>query len=148
MSALKDKLAAQVPGLRDRVKNLAKNSGKKVISDVTVEQILGGMRGVKSLICDTSEVGLDTGLIIRGVPILELIHKLPEEIFYLLLTGELPNADELKDLQADLKKRSEVPQYIWDLLNTFPKDSHPMMVLTALVNALSYGSRFRNMTRE
>lgn len=143
MSALKEKLASQVPGLRDRVKNLAKNSGKKVISDVTVEQILGGMRGVKSLICDTSEVGLDTGLIIRGVPILELTDKLPEEIFYLLLTGELPDEAGLKDLQADLKKRSEVPEYIWALLKAFPKDSHPMMVLTALVNALSYDSKFR-----
>jgi citrate synthase len=143
MSALKEKLASQVPALRDRVKNLAKNSSKKVISEVTTEQILGGMRGVKSLICDTSEVGLDTGLIIRGIPILDLIHKLPEEIFYLLLTGELPNDKELKDLQSDLKKRSEVPQYIWDLLKAFPKDSHPMMVLTALVNALSYDSKFR-----
>jgi len=143
MSALKEKLASQVPGLRDRVKNLVKNSGKKVISEVSVEQIIGGMRGVKSLICDTSEVGLDTGLIIRGVPILELTNKLPEEIFYLLLTGELPNADELKDLQSDLKKRSEVPEYIWALLKAFPKDSHPMMVLTALVNALSYDSKFR-----
>ncbi len=143
MSALKEKLASQVPGLRDRVRNLAKNSGKKVISEVSVEQMLGGMRGVKSLICDTSEVGLDTGLIIRGIPILELTHKLPEEIFYLLLTGELPNEAELKDLQADLKKRSEVPDYIWALLKAFPKDSHPMMVLTALVNALSYDSKFR-----
>ena len=143
MSALKEKLATQVPGLRERVKNLVKNSGKKVISEVSVEQIIGGMRGVKSLICDTSEVGLDTGLIIRGIPILKLTHKLPEEIFYLLLTGELPNADELKDLQTDLKKRSEVPEYIWALLKAFPKDSHPMMVLTALVNALSYDSKFR-----
>ena len=143
MSALKEKLASQVPGLRDRVKSLVKNSGKKVISEVSVEQVIGGMRGVKSLICDTSEVGLDTGLIIRGLPILELTHKLPEEIFYLLLTGELPNADELKDLQSDLKKRSEVPEYIWALLKAFPKDSHPMMVLTALVNALSYDSKFR-----
>jgi citrate synthase len=143
MSALKEKLAIQIPNLRERVRNLAKNYGKKVISDVTVEQIIGGMRGVKSLICDTSEVGLDSGLIIRGIPILELTDKLPEEIFYLLLTGELPGGEELKSLQSELKKRSEVPEYIWTLLKSFPKDAHPMSVLSALTNALSYESKFR-----
>jgi citrate synthase len=143
MSALKDKLAAQIPGLRNRVKNLAKEHGKNVIADVTIEQVIGGMRGVKSLICDTSEVGLDTGLIIRGIPVLGLTTKLPEEIFYLLLTGELPGDKELKDLQSDLKKRSKVPEYIWTLLKAFPKDAHPMLVLSALMNALSYESKFR-----
>ena len=72
MSLLKAKLASQVPGLRDRVRNLGKNYGQKVISEVTVEQVFGGMRGIKSLICDTSEVGLDYGLVIRGIPILDL----------------------------------------------------------------------------
>lgn len=143
MSLLKAKLASQVPDLKDRVRNLGKTHGKKVISDVTVEQILGGMRGVKSLICDTSEVGLDTGLIIRGIPILELTGKLPEEVFWLMLTGELPNAEELKDLQNELNKRSELPQYIYDMIKAFPKDAHPMSMLGALVTALTNESKFR-----
>src|SRR5690349_13303100 len=104
MSMLKEKLASQIPNLRERVRNLGKDFGKKVISEVTVEQVFGGMRGIKSLICDTSEVGLDTGLIIRGIPVLELTEKLPEEIFWLLLTGEIPTAAELKDLQSELSK--------------------------------------------
>ncbi len=143
MSLLKAKLASQVPNLRERVRNLGKNYGTKVISEVTVEQILGGMRGVKSLICDTSEVGLDTGLIIRGIPILELTNKLPEEIFWLMLTGELPTAEESKDLQSEFKKRSKLPGYILDMLKTFPKDAHPMSMLGALINALEYESKFR-----
>jgi citrate synthase len=143
MSLLKAKLASQVPNLRERVRNLGKNYGKKVISDVTVEQILGGMRGVKSLICDTSEVGLDTGLIIRGIPILELTNKLPEEVFWLMLTGELPTAEELKDLQNELKKRSALPDYIYSMIKAFPKDAHPMSMLSALVTALTNESKFR-----
>jgi citrate synthase len=143
MSLLKTKLISQVQNLKDRVRDLGKNHGKKVVSDVTVEQILGGMRGVKSLICDTSEVGLDTGVIIRGIPILELTDKLPEEVLWLMLTGELPNAEELKDLQSDLKKRSEIPQFIYDLLNAFPKDAHPMSMLSSLVTALTNESKFR-----
>jgi len=144
MSMLKEKLASQVPNLRERVRNLGKNYGKKVISEVSVEQVLGGMRGVKSLICDTSEVGLDTGLIIRGIPILELTEKLPEEILWMLLTGENPSAAELKDLQSDLKKRSVVPDYIWAIVKAFPKDAHPMSMLCSCINAIEYESKFRH----
>ena len=123
MSSLKEKLAAQGPQLWQRVRKLAKEHGSKVISEVTVEQVLGGMRGVKSLVCDTSEVLLDQGVIIRGIPILELTNRLPEEIFYLLLTGELPDENSLNDLQSELRKRSEVPNYIWAILKAFPADA-------------------------
>jgi citrate synthase len=143
MSLLKAKLASQVPNLKERVRTLGKTHGSKVVSEVTVEQVLGGMRGVKSLVCDTSEVGLETGLIIRGIPILELTAKLPEEILWLMLTGELPNAEELKDLQQELKKRSEIPGYIYALLKAFPKDAHPMSMLSALITALTNESKFR-----
>lgn len=143
MSMLKEKLASKVPHLRERVRDLGKTHGNKVISEVTVEQILGGMRGIKSLICDTSEVGLETGLIIRGFPILELTEKLPEEILWLMLIGELPTKAESKDLQADLQKRSEVPDYIWAIMNSFPKDAHPMTMLSALITALGHESQFK-----
>jgi citrate synthase len=144
MSMLKKKLNSQIPHLREQVRNLGKDHGSKVISEVTIEQVLGGMRGVKSLICDTSEVGLETGLIIRGFPILELTGKLPEDILWLMLTGELPTKAESKDLQADLQKRSEVPDYIWAIMNSFPKDAHPMTMLSALLTALEHESKFKH----
>ncbi len=101
MSLLKQKLAQQIPGLREDIKGLVKGYGDRVISEVNVAQAYGGMRGIKGMICDTSVVEPDTGLIIRGIPILELTGKLPEEVFFLLLTGELPSAEELKSLQDD-----------------------------------------------
>jgi citrate synthase len=143
MSLLKAKLASQVPDLKDRVRNLGKNHGSKVISEVSVEQVLGGMRGIKSLICDTSEVGLDYGLVIRGIPILELTDKLPEDVLWLMLTGALPTEEESKDLQKELNSRMDVPDYIWNILDAFPKDAHPMNVLSALVTALGNESIFR-----
>ena len=143
MSLLKAKLASQVPDLKDRVRNLGKNHGSKVISEVSVEQVLGGMRGIKSLICDTSEVGLDYGLVIRGIPILELTDKLPEDVLWLMLTGTLPTEEESKDLQKDLNSRMDVPDYIWNILDAFPKDAHPMNMLSALVTALGNESKFR-----
>ncbi|MBK9332257.1 MAG: citrate (Si)-synthase [Ignavibacteria bacterium] len=140
---LKEKLSTQIPALREEAKSIAKNHGSKVIGEVAIEQLYGGMRGIKGLICDTSEVGLQTGLVIRGIPILELTEKLPEEIFYLLLTGSLPNAEELNDLQNDLHSRSEVPAYVWDVLNAMPVDSHPMAMFSTAINCMEKESEFR-----
>ncbi|MGH2574900.1 MAG: citrate (Si)-synthase [Ignavibacteria bacterium] len=142
MPSLKEKLASQIPNLRSRVRNLAKNSGSKVVSEVTIEQVIGGMRGVKSLVCDTSEVIPDQGVIIRGIPIAKLTDKLPEEIFYLLLTGELPDTQSLKDLQSELKHRSEIPDYIWAILKSCPKDAHPMSMLNASITIMEHESKF------
>lgn len=143
MPALQTRLKELIPGLRDEVKNISKNFGSKVISEVTVEQAYGGMRAVKGLICDTSEVPPDKGLIIRGTPIAELANKLPEEVFYLLCTGELPDANALADLQADLKKRATVPEYVWGVLNALPNHSHPMAQLGVAILAMERESEFR-----
>ncbi|MBK8551217.1 MAG: citrate (Si)-synthase [Ignavibacteria bacterium] len=140
---LKEKLSSQIPALREEAKSIIKNHGGKVIDSVVIDQLFGGMRGIKGLICDTSSVGLDTGLIIRGVPILELTEKLPEEIFYLLLTGELPDEKALKEFQDDLHKRDEVPAYVWDVLNAMPKDSHPMVMFSTAILAMEKESEFR-----
>jgi citrate synthase len=144
MSLLKDKLALQVPPLRERVHELIQNYGKKVITEINAEQMLGGLRGVKALICDTSEVVIDQGLIIRGIPIAELTEKLPEEIFWLLLTGELPNKKELEDLQSELKSRSKVPEYLWSTLKTclIKDDPHPMTILISCIAILERESKF------
>ncbi|MEP7145866.1 MAG: citrate (Si)-synthase, partial [bacterium] len=140
---LKEKLSSQIPTLREEAKSIIKSNGDMTIDKVIIDQLFGGMRGIKGLVCDTSSVGLDTGLIIRGIPILELTEKLPEEIFYLLLTGELPDAKALKDLQNDLSSRSEVPSYIWDVLNAMPEDSHPMVLLSTSIIAMEKDSEFR-----
>lgn len=142
MSLLKKKLADQIPGLREDIRSLNKEHGDKVISEVTVGQAYGGMRGVKGMICDTSVVEPDSGLVIRGISILELTDKLPEEIFWLLLTGELPTADELKSLQDDLRQRYAVPDYVWKVLRAMPADSHPMTMLDTGILALQHESEF------
>ncbi len=100
MATLKETLAAKIPAMREDVKKVLGASRDKVISEVTVGQAYGGMRGVKGMICDTSVVEPDKGLIIRGHPLLELKHLWPEEIFYLLLTGDQPDAEAKANLQA------------------------------------------------
>ncbi len=143
MSVLHDNLARIIPGLRDEMKEILKSHGDKVISEVTVAQAFGGMRGVKSLICDTSEVPPDKGLIIRGTPVKDLADRLPEEIFYLLLTGSLPDKAAVEDLQKELRARAAVPQYVWAVLEAMPKDSHPMAMLNTAILVMEKESAFR-----
>lgn len=143
MPTLKEKLAEQIPALREEVKNLVKQYGDKVVDKITVAQIFGGLRGVKSLVCDTSSVPPERGLLIRGIPIIELADKLPEEIFYLLLTGEMPDEESLKLLMADLRKRRKVPDYVWKVLKAMPKESHPMCMLNTAILVMEKESVFR-----
>ncbi len=53
---LHEKLSAQIPTWRERIKTLSKEHGDVVVDTVTVGQIVGGMRDIKSLLTDVSFV--------------------------------------------------------------------------------------------
>lgn len=148
MATLQDKLAQIIPPLRDELKAMGKEHGGKVISDVTIAQAYGGMRGVKGMICDTSFVSPDKGLHIRGIPLLEIKDLWPEEIFYLLLTGDKPDAEAKASLQADFDRRSHVPEHVWDVLESMHPESHPMAMLSVAIMAMENDSVFRKMYDE
>ena len=148
MLGLKATLAGQIPGLREQARALAKEHGDNVISKVTVAQVFGGMRGVNGLVCDTSVVEPDSGLIIRGMPIGALAQRLPEEVFYLLCTGELPSAEALASLQAEFRQHAQVPSYVWDVLRAMPEDSHPMTMYSTAVLVMERDSIFRRRYSE
>jgi len=148
MDALKIKLKEKIPVWREEIKNLVKVHGEKKISEVTISQAYGGMRGVKALICDTSLVPPDKGLIIRNKPIAELKDKLSEEVLFLLITDELPDKEGLENLKADLKKRSTVPNYVWKTLEALPKDTHPMAMFSLAILAMENESIFRKRYTE
>ena len=143
MSTLLETLNKKIPDWRNEAQQLLKEKGDKVVSNVTVAQAYGGMRGVKGLVCDTSAVSPDSGLIIRGRPLLEITDILPEEVFYLLLTGDIPDEGALKDLQTQLSTHAEVPQYVWDVLRAMPKDSHPMVMFDTAILVMEKESAFR-----
>ncbi|MGE5326768.1 MAG: citrate (Si)-synthase [Deltaproteobacteria bacterium] len=143
MSKLHDKLASQIPSLNRELHAIVKEHSNEVVSEVTVAQLAGGMRGVKGMLCDTSVVNPDTGLLVRGIPIGKLSNRIPEEVFFLLLTGESPNAEELADLQSDLRARAEVPAYVWDVLKAMPADSHPMTMFDTAILVMERESVFR-----
>ncbi len=139
---LQDTLAKKIPDWQHEIKSVLTDKGDSVISEVTVAQAYGGMRGIKGLTCETSAVSADDGLIIRGYPLLDITHISPEEVFYLLLTGDLPNEAAVNDIQDQFRAHQDVPQYIWDLLEAMPDNSHPMTMLTTAIQAMQVDSQF------
>lgn len=145
MSALKAKLKTLLPAYRDEVKGLIEANRDKVVSQVTVQQLYGGMRGVKGLICDTSVVDAEKGVIIRGYPIADLENRLPEEVFWLLMTGSLPSGEELAAFRSEIAERSAVPEYVWNMLRAMPKDAHPMTMFNTGILAMQGESEFARL---
>ncbi|TFH73161.1 citrate (Si)-synthase [Gammaproteobacteria bacterium LSUCC0112] len=81
----------------------------------------------------------DAGVLLhRGYPIDQLAdHSDYLETCYLLLNGELPNADEKKAFIAEIKRHTMVDAQIAHLLNGFQRNAHPMAVLISLTGALA-----------
>lgn len=148
MSTLHEAFEKRLDAIRDRRRALIDKHGERILSEVTVSQAAGGLRGVRGLVCDTSTVDPDLGLVVRGIPVLGLIDSLPEDVFVLLLTGDLPSRDERESLQRDLAARADLPDYVWRVLGAMPDDSHPMAMLSAGLLALERESVFRRRFSE
>lgn len=157
MATLKEKFALKIGPMRDRVQKVLKEYGEFKISDVTVAQAYGGMRGVKCMVWETSELDPFEGIRFRGFTIPELREKLPkapggeeplpEGIFYLLLTGELPTDDDVKMISDEWRQRSPLPDYLYDIMKAVPKDTHPMTQFSLAILALQKESIFAQRYR-
>ncbi len=74
----------------------------------------------------------------RGYSIEELAEKADFlEVVYLLIFGELPNAETLEKFHADIKKQSLVDEEMKKIIDAFPKYAHPMGVIASLTSALT-----------
>src|SRR3990172_1220234 len=125
---LKEKISAQLPGWRERVRKLTKESGDLKIDSVTLGQVLSGMRNIKSLVTDISYVDPVEGIRFRGHTIPELLVKLPRlpgsnmplvgGLYYLLLVGEIPNRKQAQAIEKEWKARSKVSGYVFKMIRT------------------------------
>ena len=74
----------------------------------------------------------------RGYPIEELAAKCDfVEVCYLLIYGELPNASELEDFRNAIRRHTMLHEDMRSFYNGFPRDAHPMAILSSVVSALS-----------
>jgi citrate synthase len=143
MDVLKAKLSQVLPQFRAKRAALLEQYGEVAVANVTVEQIIGGLRGVPSILCDTSSVSPNEGLRIRGIPILELTDSTPEEIFFLLATGERPSPSERQALSQLLTQQASLPDEVLAVLRAMLPDAHPMAMLSAGLLAMEHRSAFR-----
>ncbi|HEV2886854.1 MAG TPA: citrate synthase [Jatrophihabitans sp.] len=81
----------------------------------------------------------DAGILrYRGYPIEELAEKSTfAEVSYLLIHGELPSADELAAFTSRLTRHTLLHEDLKRFFDGFPRDAHPMPVLSSAVSALS-----------
>jgi citrate synthase len=151
--SLKEKLAEKIDGWRPRTVKLLKEHGGVKVGEVTVAQAIGGARGVRCLVTDISYLDPNEGIRFRGYTIPETLEALPkypgaempyvEGHIYLLLTGDVPTEGDVNELAAELKERSEVPAYVWDVLRAMPRDTHPMTMFSAAIVSMQGESEYQ-----
>ena len=81
----------------------------------------------------------DAGILrYRGYPIEQLAARSSfTEVSHLLIYGELPTADELAAFQSNLSRHTMLHEDLRRFFDGFPRDAHPMPVLSSAVSALS-----------
>jgi citrate synthase len=81
----------------------------------------------------------DAGILrYRGYPIDQLAGKASFlEVSYLLIYGELPTADQLGEFDQRIRRHTLLHEDLKQFFNGFPRDAHPMPVLSSAVSALS-----------
>jgi citrate synthase len=150
--SLKDKMEVIVDNWRKTYKEVINNYGDVVIDNIKVRQILGGLRDVFALVCETSFVDPYEGIKFRGYTIKEVLEKLPKPkeanypyalgIWYLLLTGEIPTEDDVVELEEYIKSKQKLPQYVIEILRNIPANTSPMTQFSIAILAMQRESLF------
>merc|ERR1712168_1697273 len=148
---LRTTVAEKIPAMQEEVKAFRKSHGSAKIGDITVDSLYGGMR-MKGLVTETSVLDTEEGIRFRGYTIpecQELLPKapggeepLPEGLFWLLLTGEIPTEEQVRGLSAEWASRAELPSHVVTLLNNLPSNVHPMTQFASAIAALNSESKF------
>lgn len=140
-----------IPEKRELLKQV-KERGEEVIGEVKINNVIGGMRGLKSMVWEGSVLDPNEGIRFHGRTIKDCQRELPkgtsgtemlpEAMFWLLLTGKVPSTTQVRAFSKELAEKSHLPQHILDLIKSFPKTMHPMTQLSIAVAALNTESSF------
>ncbi|HPQ97927.1 MAG TPA: citrate (Si)-synthase [Saprospiraceae bacterium] len=136
MDILKQRFQEVATTVGQEVKDFLKLNGDRKIDEVVVSQVFGGMRGIKSMLWETSQLDPEEGIRFRGysIPKLrELLPKwkggkepMPEGLFWLMLTGEIPTQEQVEWLTAEWRRRENLPQQTINVLEALSPETHPM----------------------
>jgi citrate synthase len=153
VAKLKAKIASMIPERVALKKELLTKYGETKIQDVTVEMAINGARSMKTMVTETSDLDAVTGIAYRGMSLYDTNKALPkaaggeaglpEAAFWLLLTGDVPSAEDTAALTAELHTRSGIPDNVKATINSLPIDTHPMTQLSIAMLALQKDSKFQ-----
>jgi citrate synthase len=149
---LKEVVATQLPGKIAEIKEFRKAHGGDSLGNVTVDMAYGGMRGIKAMVWETSVLDADEGIRFRGYTIpecqellptaIEGGEPLPEALFWLLVTGEVPTKEQAQAVTDEWNNRAGLPSHVEEMLNNLPKNVHPMSQFSAAVTLMNSQSKF------
>jgi citrate synthase len=156
-SSLKARLASTTATLKKDVDSLLATHGSTSIAEVSVSQAYGGMRDIKCMITETSSVDPQEGIRYRGMTIPELQAKLPkaphgtqplpEGVFWLLLTGQVPTDAQAAEVTASWRANETLPAHVARTLDALPLETHPMTQLSVGILAMQTDSIFARRYR-
>src|SRR5690606_677710 len=150
MDMLKARFEKAAEAVIPEIKEFLKEQNNTVIDQVTIGQVFGGMRGIKSMLWETSLLDANEGIRFRGFSIPELQAQLPskggeplpEGLFWLMMTGEVPTQEEVNWLSDEWERRRQIPDQVWKALDALSIDTHPMSQLSIGVMAMQDKSIF------
>jgi 2-methylcitrate synthase/citrate synthase II len=97
-----------------------------------------GLAGVVAGETKICWVDPNAGLMYRGYDIHEMAEKASfEEVAYLLVNGELPDAKQLAQFTREIAAERSVPKEVLEAFHLMPKKTHPMDMLRTGVSMLA-----------
>ncbi|KAJ8767914.1 hypothetical protein K2173_020854 [Erythroxylum novogranatense] len=150
---LHSQLKELIPEQQERLKKIKTEYGKVQLGNITVDMVLGGMRGMTGLLWETSLLDPEEGIRFRGLSIPECQQvlpaakpggePLPEGLLWLLLTGKVPSKGQVDSLSKELRNRATVQDYVYKAIDALPVMAHPMTQFATGVMALQVESEFQ-----
>jgi len=153
VATLREKVVELIPQKQEEIKAFRSKHGETKIGEINVNMVYGGMRGMKAMVWETSVLDPVEGIRFQGYSIPELQggvlptakeggEPLPEGLFWLLVTGEIPSEAEVKQLSQQWASAADLPAHVVQMLDNFPSHLHPMAQFSAAINALNSESIF------
>lgn len=98
-----------------------------------------GFVNTGSTLSDITFLDGDKGILrYRGYPVEQLAENCDfVEVCYLMIHGELPTSEQLAKFRAAIRRHTMLHEEMKSFYNGFPRDAHPMAILSSVVSALS-----------
>ncbi len=151
MDPLKRKFFQQASKVKQEARELLAAHKDMKVASVTLDQVFGGARGIIMMLWEPSLLDAEEGIRFRGYSIPELQallpkgggrEPLPEGLFWLMMTDEIPTEEEAAWLSEAWRQRSEVPAHVFQVLDELPVTTHPMTQFSIGIMAMQSSSVF------